>query len=976
VCRQVEGGPAWNHLWEIFHAVRDASPVARDEVLERLCCDDDDLKAEVAQLLEADQVTGSPLDRAPLLVPADGPAPPERFTPGTLLCDRFEIIARIGQGGMGSVYEATDRSLGGRIALKMLLPRDAGDERARRRFFREIDLARQVTHPNVCRLFDLYEHYDSGSDDGIALVTMELLRGETLLERIERGPLPADEALEIAQQIAAGLDAAHACGIVHRDLKPGNVIITRGEEGVLRVVITDFGIALRPSRTAPSDAPVTRTGQLFGTPAYMAPEQFLEQEISPATDLYSFGILLCEMITGAAPFRDDSPFDLALKRLHGSLPSPREVMPTIDPRWERTILRCLERDPRDRFRSASEVVAALEGDRVAAVPAIRRLRLPRAAVAVAILGATAALVGAAFLRNDRPPGVMPEAGGDLTFRRVWNEDAGVGLMGTTSRDGRLLSYVDWTTGDLALRDLVQGTSRLLTDKGPWTVSREYTEYSAVSPDGRRVAYAWSIPGGFQLRSIDTDLSNPRLLLSQKGLVYVAPFQWTSDGQSVLALISYPQNISQIVLVSAETGALTVLKSWNSRSAPTAIGISADGRFVAYDLITEGSRDLFLLSIADRSEQRVEQHPADDRFLDWTPDGRHLLFLSNRGSREGDFGMFLLPVTEGGRRGDPRRIRERLGMIHPAGFTSDGRYFYATNSRTVDVFEASPSAGQPGALKEPRLVDARLQGKTDAPAYSRDGRLLAYLAGGAIEIRTDGEAPRSITSDMSRIYRLSRLEWWPDGQSLLVAGIDRDGVGGVHRLDVESGLTEPLVSSDSGEHLEQPVVSPDAMTLYYVSRGASDGRAHEIRGRDLRSETTRAVVRASPDEVKRFDLSPDGRMIAFIRQRHDTHTIEVVAAAGGSPREVFRFEQPLPRVPPGVAWGADSRMLLFTRNDSEIWSVDTETRSAARLMAVDAPVLHLTVDPVQERVAWSVVDSRNELWVLEHLGEDIRRHPTP
>jgi serine/threonine protein kinase/tetratricopeptide (TPR) repeat protein len=388
----IRGGSAWSHLWETFHAVRAVEPSARAALLDQLCAGDLRLKTELEQLLEADQVPASPMDRSPLVaVGSDEEPHVMTVLPGTVLCGRFEIVRLIGQGGMGSVYEALDRSLGGRVALKTLLPRLAGDDRALKRFYREIDLARQVTHPNVCRLFDLFEHRESGHE--IVFVTMELLRGETLAERLRRERLSAAEALDVARQIAAALGAAHACGIVHRDLKPANVILTP-ENGASRAVVTDFGLALRPDATAMSAARVTRSGQLFGTPAYMAPEQLLDGPISPATDLYAFGVLLYEMITGSVPFESDSPFSAAIKRLHGSVPSPREITPGIDEAWERTIVTCLEHDSRDRFQSAAEIIASLSGDRSVSRATLRRGK--RVTIWLAACGAAALIAAGAW----------------------------------------------------------------------------------------------------------------------------------------------------------------------------------------------------------------------------------------------------------------------------------------------------------------------------------------------------------------------------------------------------------------------------------------------------------------------------------------------------------------------------------------------------------------------------------------------------
>ncbi|HEY9421889.1 MAG TPA: serine/threonine-protein kinase, partial [Thermoanaerobaculia bacterium] len=272
--------------------------------------------------------------------------------PGQILAGRYRIAALIGRGAVGEVYEARDQELNEPIAVKILRPQIAGDEQVLRRFRREVQLARRVTHPNVCRVYDLV----AGPR---VFLTMELLRGETLSDRLERGgPMSPAEALPIMAQISRALEAAHANGVVHRDLKSGNVFLVDGQ-GRPRAVVTDFGLAGSTLADAPVSPTLTATGELVGSPAYMAPEQVRGEESTPATDIYAFGIVLYEMVTGELPFVGKSAFYTALKRLQEPPPSPRQRVPDLDPAWDAAILRCLEQDPARRFRHARHVARAL-----------------------------------------------------------------------------------------------------------------------------------------------------------------------------------------------------------------------------------------------------------------------------------------------------------------------------------------------------------------------------------------------------------------------------------------------------------------------------------------------------------------------------------------------------------------------------------------------------------------------------------------
>jgi len=291
----------------------------------------------------------------------DGPtAGKSAFSPGDVVVGRYRIVRVIGSGGAGEVYEATDTQLGGSVALKTLRPALAGHAIQLERFRREIQNARKVTHFNVCRIFDI--GIDGARGRERFFLTMELLAGKSLAQRLELAAAYAvDEALPIAEQIAEGLQAAHDAGVVHRDLKPGNIMLLAPPTGRLapRAVITDFGIALSDEQ---GDIRLTQSGELVGTPEYMAPEQADLGPALPASDIYAFGLILYEMLSRRRPFdAAETPLGTVLKRRREPPRPLREVLPGADRNWEATIARCLERDPARRFTRASDVVAALAG---------------------------------------------------------------------------------------------------------------------------------------------------------------------------------------------------------------------------------------------------------------------------------------------------------------------------------------------------------------------------------------------------------------------------------------------------------------------------------------------------------------------------------------------------------------------------------------------------------------------------------------
>jgi serine/threonine-protein kinase len=273
-------------------------------------------------------------------------APDEgRFPPGTLLLDRYRIIALLGRGGMGEVYRATDLKLGQSVALKFLPEGAIRDERTLARFHDEVRIARQVSHPNVCRVYDI------GEVEGQRFLSMEYVDGEDLASLLRRiGRVPTDKALEIARKICAGLAAAHDKGVLHRDLKPANVML----DGRGNVLIADFGLAAIGGQVEAHEI-------RHGTPAYMAPEQLAGREVTVKSDIYALGLSLYEIFTGKRAFEANT-LDELIKLEEGTPPASLvTLVKEIDPAVERVILRCLAPDPRNRPASALSVAAALPG---------------------------------------------------------------------------------------------------------------------------------------------------------------------------------------------------------------------------------------------------------------------------------------------------------------------------------------------------------------------------------------------------------------------------------------------------------------------------------------------------------------------------------------------------------------------------------------------------------------------------------------
>jgi serine/threonine protein kinase len=347
----------WEAVKTLFTAARELPAEKRPAFLETECADSI-VRKEVDRLLAEYEQAGSMLSNAPFA----NPRVPRRvptFETGQVLAGRFRILRFVAAGGMGEVYEAEDLELRESLAIKTIRPEAHDRSDAIARLKREVHLARKVTHPNACRIFDLFRHQPSATDTGeeILFVSMEFLHGETLAEQIQRqGRFGMAEALPLIHQMASALSAAHGAGIVHRDFKPGNVVLVEEPTGI-RAVVTDFGLAYQAASPSADTALTTSLAQA-GTVAYMSPEQLDGRPATIASDIYALGLVMYEMVTGVRPFEGTS-LAIASKRLLEPAPSPRKFEPNLSRVLESVILRCLQRDPQERFAQATDVSAAL-----------------------------------------------------------------------------------------------------------------------------------------------------------------------------------------------------------------------------------------------------------------------------------------------------------------------------------------------------------------------------------------------------------------------------------------------------------------------------------------------------------------------------------------------------------------------------------------------------------------------------------------
>jgi serine/threonine-protein kinase len=411
----------WQRLKPLFNAALEIPEEERAGFVSKVCGEDEQVREELAALLKAnDEHTA--FDDSPIMS-FKNLLPPKMdpFFVGALILNRFRIVRHIGAGGMGNVYEATDLELG-RVALKTIRAEIASSPDMLARFRKEVQIARKISGPHVCRIHELFVMTGDNAGSHAAFLTMEFLDGVTLADKLRKsGPLPWKEAQAISIEICDGLQTIHEAGIIHRDLKSQNIMLA-SRNGSTCAVLMDFGLARELSATTSATLmDFTKTGVIVGTPNYMAPEQFESKELTPATDVYALGIVLYELVTGEHPFATSSPIGAAI--LRGRRPClASSIRPGLPRRFDEIICKCLEFDAKRRYQSAKDVAEDLRSSPFSAAWFMHRWpRILAGAAALVLLVSTLLLIpavrerlqGVLFSSHEKHIAVLPfDSAGD------------------------------------------------------------------------------------------------------------------------------------------------------------------------------------------------------------------------------------------------------------------------------------------------------------------------------------------------------------------------------------------------------------------------------------------------------------------------------------------------------------------------------------------------------------------------------------
>ena len=862
----------------------------------------------------------------------------------------YEVVGELGAGGMGHVYRAVDSRLGREVAIKALPQALARDEQATARFEREARFLASLNHPNIAAIYEIEEQ------DGERFLVLELVRGETLDGKLAReGRLPVADTIRIAIEIATGLEAAHEAGIVHRDLKPANVRIT--PDG--HVKLLDFGIA-KSVEAAPSDLSRAQTmhntltgeGRTIGTPAYMSPEQISGAEVDKRTDVWAFGCLLYEMLTGRRAFAGNTYLELA-DAVRSSSPAWQALPAETPERLQRLLTRCLRKEPRERLHDIADARLELEEIRGESVTTgnrpslLKRFVLPTALAALVL-----AVIGGALWKTKS--GTAPSASPVQRLTQMTSAE-GSEEFPSWARDGKSIVYTAEVGGIRKLFVRRDGAS----DAEQLTRGEFDDLQPAFSADGSHVLFVRGRAAGRRLEpgdvfgsyesgsgdvwSLDVKSKRETRLVEHAFSPALSP-----DGNSIAIDASFagPRRIwivdsnglnpQQLTTESSEA-VVHILPRW-----------SPDGKWIVYQRIERTKFEIAAVNVATRQSVAV----ANDNYRKiqpvWSPSGNFIYFSSDRG---GGMNVWRVRVDANAKTsGAPQQITTGAGQDVQIALAPDGkRLAYATLQQNADLWRMpmhpdGTLAGAPEQLIATTREDSRGEWSPDGSSIAfnsdRTGDMTIWIASIA------DRAARQITRGAGGDFQPT---WSPDGKEIAFFS-SRSGNADIWKTSAETGSLRQLTTSRSLDI--NPFFSPDGTQIVYQSDASgrlelwmmrADGSAqHQLTSIGVSGHFMRwlsdgyiyfrspgnGLMRVKPDGGEpelankeagaHLSFSPDGSKFIDVTGHQilwlytkDTKT------------KLFSFDDPEIRIDYPV-WSPDGKWLLFDRfkpQGGDIWMVE-------------------------------------------------------
>jgi len=883
-----------------------------------------------------------------------GSRPPRSgaFLPGALLAGRYRIVALLGRGGMGEVYRAEDLKLGESVALKFLAPSIEKDAVALARLHVEVRNARHVSHPNVCRVYDI------GEVDGQHFLTMQYIDGEDLASLLRRiGNLSAKKALSTSQQICAGLAAAHDAGLLHRDLKPANIML----DGHGQVRITDFGLAL-------SSKDASGQTELAGTPAYMAPEQFEKGETSVRSDIYALGIVLYEVFTGQSPYATgETPINWRKVHLESAPMAPSSVVPEIDPAVESAILACLEKDPAARPASARLVAEALpqpgtsrtdsdvgvgssgskaaSGGRVSAQQ-LRRAQRRRMLVwpAVAIVLAVVALLAYLFVTRHRQ---IPFE--HFSLERV--TDSTNVKVTAISPDGKYVAtVVPDSTGATSL-----WVHNIPTDSERPILQDPAFHYQDVtfSPDGNYIYFRiHALNADANIFMNRFDVYKVPILGGQPAAVLEdvdSPISFLSGGQRVCFYRQHPVSGSYMILSANIEGGDEQVLARGKLPYPSGVSCAPDGKRA---VMSDKNDNVVTLDFASGVTEVLIPGAQEKNYwyqdFCWSPDGDGLFAV--RGQKQ-PWALQLVFISTRSKK--VTQLTNDLNRYWGITLTEDAKTIATTQVDNDVKFEEL-------FLTDPTHVRSHGQQLSYWFRWLDNSRVLTSSELSELKVL-------NVLTDEFTAFNATKGYYFagmvPCGADKLVAfGRTSDLKNeGIYSLRLDGSVTSQLTH---GPHDGYPECTPDGKWLFYLDSGTEVAAIVKMPLSQGESPAARQTVAGElgRESYSYFSLSPDGKQLAVVDHGRKPQ-LKLFST------DTLQFTQafPLPKDADLATFSADNKSIFYIRNsetDTSLWKQPLD--AAAPSKVADFPgktVWNLQSSPDGTRLGLTVDSPRSHAVLL-------------
>ncbi|HEX7253948.1 MAG TPA: protein kinase [Thermoanaerobaculia bacterium] len=844
------------------------------------------------------------------------------FPAGTYL-GSYEVLAPLGKGGMGEVYRALDPDLGREIAIKILPPELAEDPEHLARFEREARVVASLNHPCIATIYGIHR-----GEQG-PFLAFELIEGETLADRLVSGPLSITEALEVARQVADGLAAAHDRGVVHRDLKPSNVMIT--PKG--RVKILDFGLAKSDpfrigsadsvSSTVAADA-ATRSGLILGTPSYMSPEQARGKTVDKRTDIWSFGCLVYEALTGRRAFEGETVSDCLVAILERE-PDWPALPPSTPPAVVKILRRCLEKDAERRLRDVGDARLELDpGSSVEEAKEGRKQKKRASRSWPSLFRPVVSLLSRSGSpdRDAAPP--QPKLS-QLTF------DERIEEFPAWSPDGSRLVFTRETgrVRRIFVRNLKTGEDRAVT------AGRFDDLQPDWSPDGRSILFLRSREEGRKLEPGDVfgvydgadiwaiDLATERETRLVERAAHPA---WSPDGKRIAFDASWAGPRRLWVSDARGRNPQQVSSDLSEAVGHVRPRWSPDGRRLVFQNIERTKFDIRVVEIESGRLSWITNDQTQDVCPEWSPSGRFIYFSSYR---SGGINIWRIAVdSDAEPRGPLRQLTTGAGQDVEASITRDGRRLaFSTLRQNANLWRlpVSPSTGLATGVPEKVVASSR---ENSRGAWSPDGRTIAF------------------NSD-----RTGDMNVW------------------IHQLS--DGSSRPLTHGPGGDF--QPRFSSDGRQVVFFSTRAG---SVDVWIADVEKDRVRRLTEGPSVNVNPI-FSPDGRQIAYMSDQTGRLEVWVMNPDGSSPHAISQ----LGVMGHFLAWTPDSENVLFRSPSGRmgVWSVSREGGDPVELPRIEggahlslSPAGNRLMDVVAHKTLWvSPLDSGSPEKVFEFEDPDVR-----